>query len=257
MLGHLQQPAEIAVDSLYHTNLKWGTRKILFHPAGLTFEFNQLDEKISYNHPHFLQPLHTHNGNDIHLSINPGINCPMHEDHPRTYKEFLSDKKDSNAGKTYRALNRHYGLIVTDCKPYNIGFIPQTRFPVIIDLDEQYIKHNPQYKRLRETVYKIKNMLPTNKRGRLDKAWEKSLVLAKPCDFSFQEEFYRPLRIIMKKAWPADKKAPDKKGIEEFFAAAKEFKHAGKLMTKWEDFDYNGTSKVAKAYAGKLQRAKP
>ncbi len=70
-----------------------------------------------------------------------------------------------------------------------------------------------------------------------------------------QIALYKPLRDILKRAWPDGVLVPDPDGIHAFKEMCLQFKAEGLLRSDWEDpeHDYLGTWRVARAYDDRLK----
>lgn len=214
---------QLPIPSMEETyNTTYG-HLIFLSDFGSVLRFTHKKAVIGFNNPHFIQPLFTCDAGSMILSIDPGLDCPVTQDQADEIRQNIEKK---------------YGLTIYDAHNNNFALVPQTDFPVVIDLDPAYFAQSG-FSQLSQAVQKIKNIL--------------SGSLQPPTP---QETLYKPLRQTIAAAWPRKEKNPDPAGIQKFFDLCREFKKAGKLMAPWEneEKDYHGTTNAAAAYTRKLHK---
>lgn len=214
------------------------SRKLVFlNPFGLVIRITPENKLLGFDNAHFLKPLFARHAHGYQFAIDPGIDCPL---------------SDFETVYIYHHLETKHGIRVSDGKPENLGYLPgfDGYYPLMIDLDQMVKLDENAGSSLAAVVHQVQQALNIYE----DKHGHKcnSQVTCWENGPDPQDIVYGPLKKIMNKAWPADAKTPDPEMVKEFFKACRDYKSSGRLLSRWTEFDYNGTSDIANAYEKRL-----
>lgn len=205
---------------------------------GCTVRITPHDRRVDFDSPNFLKPVFSKSSACFHVAIMPGVECPMGVFDTMHLQIML--KQD-----------QHISINPADAHIANFGFVPTTRFPVMLDVDRAYVKKAVLSEACARLWDKIR---PVS--FRLNRA-ERSSRLQRFDRQDPQEELYAPLRQIMEMAWPCDADVPDPEGVKEFWRTCLDFRQKGKLVDGWSKSKRTKFSSKALSYQDKLIKAPP
>lgn len=182
---------------------------------GCTVRITPHDRRVSFDSPNFLKPLFSKSSAFFHVAIMPGVECPMGVFDTIHLQRMLEQ-------------DQHIRINPADAHIGNFGFVPTTRFPVMLDVDRAYVKKAV----LSEACARLwDNIRPVSLQLNRDK---KALRRQRFDSEDPQKELYEPLRSLMQEIWPDDKDTPDPDGVKEFWRACRAFREDGKLAESWK-----------------------
>lgn len=194
---------------------------------GCAVRITEQSHVLEKEHIHLLRPLFSRYADGYRIDVNPGLENPV---------PFFK------ALKLY-LYYRRAGLKIADPRPDNSGFIPGTRFPVVLDIDSQQITINftKATDQLSANLERLKKWLGCEDLG------------LKTETIDPQDYYYGDLRTRFAKAWPLNHDRPDRALMLKAWRSCREAKQDGRLISAWENYNYCGSSKKAESYARALE----
>jgi hypothetical protein len=216
-------------DSEFYTAVNGGRNIVFLSDYGFTVQVAHKNKVIDFDSPGVLRPLYARVSKNLKMWIDPGVECPV---------------TSAVATALQQRLLETYNINVYDGTFANFGYIPKSnpRFPVLIDLDRTNVtdlsKRNVTLcseglRVLSESVRRIKEGLPLfcgKEKRELDE----------------QDEAYGVLYKLSVKAFDEHRGDPTLRAA--FFAACRDYKEDGRLLSSWDDFDYRNIKYAAKTY---------
>lgn len=181
---------------------------------GCTIRLTPHARRPLFDSPHFLKPIFEKSSANIHVAIMPGVDSPV------CFEDML---------KIQKLLKKQENINIADGDAHidNFGYIPGTRFPVMLDVDSGYVKKAVMAEACKELWNKIapvRDLL--QKQHKLRKKYGFDAV-------DPQGDKYKDLRNIIHQAWPDDAQTPDPDGVRKFWDACRIARQNGNLVETW------------------------